>query len=223
MSHAKAAALRSMLPWVAELTETRATDSRAAQLRATCLGRLADLDKVYRTRSRFLTVNQEKAAMGHCVEAMQALAELVRLRSQGPWRLIPKAHALMHLACDSALGNPRVAHCYQDEDFVGRVKRVYTACHGKTAPLRALQRYADAARVAIAAREELLEGKRPVKVPRLHGGPQRWSHAAGAADKPDGAAAPVHKLTRPVRGRPKLARPAPRPRGNPAFTKRPAP
>ena len=37
--------------------------------------------------------------------------------------------------------NPRRVTCMLDEDMVGRMKRIYVRCHGKTAPKRALQRY----------------------------------------------------------------------------------
>ena len=31
--------------------------------------------------------------------------------------------------------------CYTDEDMVGRMKKLYNACHARTAPMRAMQRY----------------------------------------------------------------------------------
>ena len=188
--HAKAAALRACLPWVVELADKRADQSKAAGLRAACLRGFAHMDRVYRAAPRFLTAGEETEAMQHCSNALTALAALAKLTPDGPWRLQPKAHALMHLACDSAMGNPRVAHCYQDEDFVGRTKSVYIACHGKSAPLRALERYSLACSVALTAREELIQGKRSPKAAALRGGPLRPTGAGlPAAGKSKQAAA----------------------------------
>ena len=97
-----------MLPWVAELAESRVGQSAEATLRAQCLHGLADLDKVYGSPRgpRFLTAEQEKAAAGHCMLALDALARLVQLRPEGPWKFVPKGRALLHIALDSAMGNP---------------------------------------------------------------------------------------------------------------------
>ena len=208
--HAKAAALRAMLPWMAELSGSRASQSHEAYLRAQCLQGLAAMDAVYSRKPRFLTVAQEAEARGHCLNALQALAELARLMPDGPWRLAPKAHALMHLACDSVLGNPRVAHCYQDEDFIGRVKRLYVACHGKTAPMRALQRYAMGTAIALTAREQFLQGKRRAKMAPPPGGPLRR-----AAAVPDAAQVEWDRGLKRGRGRPGVPT-VKRPRGRPA-------
>ena len=158
-SHAKAAALRAMLPWVATLCEQQAASSprRAELLRA-----LLAMDRVWLRAPRFLTRQQADLAAGHCERALAALRALVQAQqeagAQGPWRLIPKVHALTHLAYDGAMGNPRAAHCYQDEDFVGRIKRIYVRCHGRSAPLRAVQRYALHCSLRLNARHELLTG-----------------------------------------------------------------
>ncbi len=207
--HAKAAALRAMLPWVVELSGSRAAASHMAQLRHKCLRGLAAMDAVYAQQPRLLSCSQEETASAHCLSALAALAELTRLSPEGPWRLIPKAHALMHIACDSCMGNPRVAHCYQDEDFIGRVKRLYVACHGKTAPQRALQRYALGTALGLRAREQLACGKRLKRGATRAGGPMRRradGAAAGSADASSG-------LKRP-RGRPPVLK-AKRPRGRP--------
>ena len=208
--HAKAAALRAMLPWVAEVAETRRSSSTAAALRATLVTQLWALDRVYARQPRFLSSAQEGQAKAHCSAALQALAELCKLYPAGPWRLQPKAHALLHIAFDSALQNPRVLHCYQDEDFIGRTKRAYVACHGSTAPLRTIQRYALGTCTKLVAREELKTLKRAPKAPPPSGGPQR-PHGAAPAALPK-AAQPSPKRER---GRPRkhtVARPQGRPR-----------
>ncbi len=236
MQHAKAAALRAMLPWVAEVAETRIGLSEQQTLRAVCLRALADLDKVYTSQPRFLQPEQEAAAKGHAIMAIQALAQLEELSPTALWTCIPKTHALHHIALDSALGNPRVAHCYQDEDFVGRAKRIYVACHGRTAPRRALERYALRAALALTAREELLSNLRSAKGARFftRGRKRRAALALRAAslqrapvlrtaDERGVASAtapsvPAEPPTKRGRGRPKTRpAPAPKPRGNPNW------
>ncbi len=221
MQQAKAAALRAMLPWVASLAEDRAGESKTATLRASLLCGLRDLDCVYKGEGRFLSHDQEKAAAGHCSAAMKALSELEQLtESKGPWYLTPKAHALLHIARDSAMANPRVVHCYQDEDFVGRVKRLYSACHGKTAPRRSLERYCLGVAVTITARDELIKGVRRAKARPLPGGPQRrGAAAADAAGAKDAGGSDGHGLKR-GRGRPALQGPK-RPVGRPRKYPRP--
>ena len=67
-------------------------------------------------------------------------AESLRLRSYR-WLLRPKNHSLTHMFYDCGGVNPRASSCYQDEDMVGRVKRMYKACDGRSAPTRTMQRY----------------------------------------------------------------------------------
>ena len=49
------------------------------------------------------------------------------------WALKPKHHVMVHIAYDNGCVNPRAAHCYDDEDMVGNMKRVYCKCHGVAA------------------------------------------------------------------------------------------
>ncbi len=113
------------------------------------------------------------------------------------------------------MANPRLAHCYQDEDFVGRVKRVYSACHGKTAPKRSLERYALGMAVSITAREQLLAGTRRAKARPGPGGPQR-RRSGQLADAAAGEAAAARGAAglKRGRGRPPLEGPK-RPPGRP--------
>ncbi len=194
-SHAKAAALRAMLPWVAKLCEEqRAASPRRADL----MTELLAMDRVWTQAPRFMSLAQVDAAALHCERAVTALAALVAEQpAEGPWHLIPKVHALTHLAYDGAMGNPRASHCYQDEDFVGRAKRIYVRCHGRTAPLRAAQRYAMHAALRLTARLELLRGV------RLHVGapvPAAAAQSSAGNAAPGGAERPP---ARRGRGRPK--------------------
>ncbi len=225
--HAKGAALRAMLPWVAEVAQQRAGPGATEMqgLRARCLSELVALDQLYACKGRFLQRSEEQAAMAHCEAALQALRQMVQLQPQGPWCLIPKAHALWHIAHHSAMGNPRVSHCYQDEDFIGRVKGIYTGCHGKTAPLRTVQRYCMGTALALTAREELVTGKRKAKPPRLQGGAQRGAssgtacsrRSASSSESSSGSALPSGPAGAAERGR--GAPSGKRGRGRPAMHK----
>ncbi len=213
--HAKAAALRAMLPWVAQLAAARSASAgncTVARLRARCLLEMAALDGVYSRQPRFLAAEQEKRAKEHCTAALQALAELAKLHPDGPWCLRPKCHAVLHIALDSAMQNPRSMHCYQDEDFIGRTKRTYIACHGATAPMRTLQRYCMGTSLMLAAREELLQGKRKAKaLQQPSGGPLRGAQRAACSASGSDEEGPA---TQRGRGRPRTAR-AKGPRGRP--------
>ncbi len=211
--HAKAAALRHVLPWVALRALGRSGRSEVATWRSRLLSELAALDAVYTRQPRFLSRAQALEAEAHCTRALRALVHLTKLQPHGPWRMAPKAHALWHIGAHTAMGNPRVTHCYQEEDFMGRCKRLYQACHGASAPHRAVQRYCMGTCIALTAREELIAGVRPAKRPRLQGGPQRSTMAAAAAASSTAAAWPG--LAR-GRGRPPMHR-VKRPRGRPSM------
>ena len=58
------------------------------------------------------------------------------------WKLRPKHHALekiMKFVAATRL-NPRVLACWQDESFLGRVKKIGTHCHSATVLQRLFQR-----------------------------------------------------------------------------------
>ena len=227
--HAKAAATRAMAPWVAEVARARSSEegagnsrvpalegarnSRVPALRATLLTELVAMDRVYTGQPRFLSRQQQRKATQHCLAALQALKALAELQPEGPWKLVPKAHALQHIVLDSGMQNPRVQHCYQDEDFVGRMKRTYTACHGATAPHRAIQRYAMGTSLRLAAREEALQGKRAARaLPQPAGGPLRGTGggraaASSGATSTAGARRPRAKAGPKTRGRPRKTGP----------------
>ncbi len=170
-SHAKAAALRHMVPWLISLCEARADESEEATLRLTLLRELHAMDQVWSSAlpRRFLGSEEAARAAGHCEQALETLRVLAT-QLPGRWRLVPKCHALTHIAYDSVLTNPRVVHCYQDEDFVGRAKRIWGNCHAAQAELRAVQRYALHAAVRLNARAEAILG---LRVARAGGRGQR--------------------------------------------------
>ncbi len=89
--HAKAAALRAMLPWVASVANGRRADSPTAELQATLLQELTAMDATYTRQPRFLSAGQAEQAQGHCTRALAALTDLVNLHPRGPWKVIPRS------------------------------------------------------------------------------------------------------------------------------------
>eukprot|EP00969_Alexandrium_andersonii_P297494 13148242-Alexandrium_andersonii.AAC.1 len=58
------------------------------------------------------------------------------------YKLVPKHHYWDHILEDLASGeNPRWLHCFQDEDFMGKVTKVCGHCHRASCVGRSLQRY----------------------------------------------------------------------------------
>ncbi len=155
-AHAKAAALRAMLPWVLLQCSELVDASDYAAARACFFREVCALEDVWQRAGRFMTVNEEQAAARHGEAALACLFVLSQCHER--WHIVPKVHALAHLVYDSARVNPRYAHCYQDEDMVGRMKKVYKQCHATTAERRALQRYGVALAVTALRRMRLARG-----------------------------------------------------------------
>ena len=115
------------------------------RLKAAMFKAFADADRVCRRAGRHFTpqqhlefnANLEAALVSYNALAVEALSQK---RVKHVWKLLPKHHAATHYY-DIPI-NPRRVACNQDEDMVGRGKKIYNNCHGITAPLRSLQRYA---------------------------------------------------------------------------------
>ena len=52
----------------------------------------------------------------------------------------------MHITYDNGYVNPRRVRCYDDEDMVGKMKRVYCKCHGVAASVELSAPSSDSAR-----------------------------------------------------------------------------
>lgn len=140
----KAATLRSFMYYLAEICcRPSAMRTEHGQIRAAMYREFVAADLVMRLAGKFITGDQRASLVDHfesAFTAYNALSERCRIRRQKLYKQIPKGHALMHLAFDFPT-NPRRTACMQDEDMVGRAKRLYNGCHGKSAPKRSLQRY----------------------------------------------------------------------------------
>ena len=141
---AKAAALRSMSYWLASVCKKHTSNPHDA-MRAAMITSFVEADKVCRRSGRHFTVDQHEAFCKHleayltCYNALAVEAYNAQPRKY-LYKISPKFHAGTH-AYDSMV-NPRFVHCYADEDMVGRLKKIYSNCHGATASRRALERYA---------------------------------------------------------------------------------
>ncbi len=147
--HIKAAAMRRMVKWMAKIcNEALSVDgSLHAKRRAAMFALLWRADCVMREEGRHLG-GASAQKIQDCV--LRALELYKALSLNAPeedgmgfagWALKPKHHALMHIVLDNGGTNPRMVHCYSDEDMVGKLKAIYMMCHARTAPTRAMQRY----------------------------------------------------------------------------------
>ena len=143
---AKAACLRSMTYWMAEVCSRPLNVANAhGQLRAAMMESFVAFDKHCRRFGRHLAPDQHEllsSTLERALTAYNALA--VEAAACEPakrlWKCIPKMHAATHYY-DNAI-NPRAVQCYQDEDMVRRLTMIYNKVHGgKKAPQRSLWRY----------------------------------------------------------------------------------
>ena len=138
---AKAAALRAMTYWLADVCSRHTTTSHDAT-GACMIASFVEADRTLRGAGRFLTTAQHHRfcdAMESALVCYNALAVESYADGTFLWKCIPKHHAATH-SYDSRT-NPRWTHCYPDEDMVGRLKLIFNSCHGSTAPARSLQKY----------------------------------------------------------------------------------
>ena len=104
-------------------------------------------ETICKRNSRFLSEDDipeivaatELALKSHSVLHTRALA-----RRQLRWQVQPKQHMASHLSYDMAGRfrlNPRCTTNYADEDFVGKIKKIMSSCHGRTAGRMSVHRY----------------------------------------------------------------------------------
>ena len=138
----KGAALRSMVYWVSKVAGSAVCDDHS-ELVAYMFKCFVDADRICRKAGRHFTRKEHALFCFYLEKALvsyNALAQEAAAQGKRTWKLLPKHHAVTHYF-DTKI-NPRRISCYQDEDMVGRVKKIYVACHGSSAPQRSLQRYA---------------------------------------------------------------------------------
>ena len=115
---------------------------RLKSMQHNCIYGFCEADRICRRAGRYFTEEEHAEFCGWLevgLTSYNALAAEALASNMKLYKLIPKFHALTHYY-DTRL-NPRRATCYQDEDMVGRMKKIYVNTHGSTAPKRALERY----------------------------------------------------------------------------------
>ena len=98
--------------------------------------RMQNADAVMRESPRYMSEAATAAVaqlFGEALEVYSGLAASAAETAAARWQILPKHHAMMHIAYDNGCVNPRAVHCYDDEDMVGKMKRVYCKCHGVAA------------------------------------------------------------------------------------------
>ena len=134
--------MRSFIYWLDHVCSKHVSNDHD-RVRAVMVRSFVEADKVCRRAGRMLTAEQHETLCKHTDTALTCynwLAAESHRNGTYLYKVVPKFHAATHVY--DSRKNPRAVHCYPDEDMVGRLKRVYVSCHGKTAPHRALQRYA---------------------------------------------------------------------------------
>ena len=141
--HCKAAALRRMVQWLALICQDALANDNSlhAQRRAALFASFWHADVLMRQAGRHMSAASAQELAATVEDALQLYKALSLEAGGGLWPLLPKHHALTHIAFDSAGTNPRRVHCYSDEDMVGKLKAIYIKCDARTAGHRALQRY----------------------------------------------------------------------------------
>jgi hypothetical protein len=113
---------------------------------ATMFWGMADLLHTLDTSPRWLSaeqINRAQRAGGAYLLAYQSLATEAMNMGKCLYKMKPKFHYMCHHVMELESGwNPRFQHCFNDEDFMGKLHRLGSHCHRKSAPLRILQRWA---------------------------------------------------------------------------------
>jgi hypothetical protein len=138
----RAGCLRSMMYWLLKVCRDH-TATASGKMRLAMVEAWIEFDVLCRKFPRHLTSEQHAElcqALERALVCYNALADLFVTLKRKLYKIIPKCHALTH-TYDSPL-NPREVQCYQDEDMVKRLKKIFNNVHGGVgASARGLWRY----------------------------------------------------------------------------------
>ena len=118
-----------------------------SKLRATCLWAYAEATHLMENSPRvfFSEASAKQWAWLIRVHLLtwQSLSRSAKAQSLRLWRLIPKTHCLDHMQEHvlKTQRNPMGHACFQDEDFLGKLKKVGLKCHGKSICKELVRRY----------------------------------------------------------------------------------
>lgn len=87
--------------------------------------------------------NEASTMMLQHLRAFQFLASEHGIAGAYLFKMRPKSHYLWHTAIQTRTWkiNPYMFHCFSEESWLGRCKRIAVQCHGATMQRRILQRY----------------------------------------------------------------------------------
>ena len=146
MHNAKAAQTRHIMRWLfLVMLRPGISETPMQKVRLTVFANWHTFESTCRQAGRYFTPMQlaqvqdsvEEALLGQNTLNADALS-----RGLLYWHQIPKNHMCTHMAFDLAcIANPRICHCYADEDLVGKMKRIMSRCHGATAGRNGMMRY----------------------------------------------------------------------------------
>lgn len=192
--HAKGAALRAMVPWIHEVC-SRKTATLHDRIRLRLFDEFLAAEEIMKKEGRYLSPAAAAALAEHVERGLLCYNWLaVQTADKFLWKIIPKHHALVHLAFDPHGMNPRATSCYLDEDFIGKCKKIYKAAHGATAGRTGLLRYIILAGVRWHRRLQEMRGlRRPTPAPAGVAAP---APAGAAPPAPAGAGRPAAKRQR---------------------------
>ena len=133
----KGAELKDIIaPLCAVFDTYRRRRDRRDDLIAAALSHLLDAQNVLSDSAKlpFLPGDDSSKLQRHIdsfLQAYQALAHQADLQGELLWSIVPKHHALWHLAARSRYLHPRRGNCCIDESFVGVIKEIVRSCtHG---------------------------------------------------------------------------------------------
>ena len=87
--------------------------------------------------------NQASNCLLQHLRSYQYLASKRGIADAKLFKLRPKCHYLWHTAMQTKQWriNPNIFHCFSEESYLGRCKRIAVQCHGGTMTHRVIQRY----------------------------------------------------------------------------------
>ena len=111
-------------------------------LRFTMFDQWNEFETICARNDRFLP-QADIDAIGQCVENALLCHNALASEPNSLYHVIPKLHMCTHMAYDMCASgvNPRRVSNYSDEDMVGKVKRIMSSCHGRTAGSACMLRY----------------------------------------------------------------------------------
>ena len=146
MHNAKAAQIRHVMRWLfMVMLRPFVSVTPMQRVRLTVFANWHTFEQTCKEAGRYFTA-QQLHTVQDCVE--EALLGQNTLNADAIacdslfWHQVPKNHMCTHMVFDLAVvANPRIAHCYADEDLVGKMKRIMARCHGATAGRTGMLRY----------------------------------------------------------------------------------